>query len=222
MIVCGIIFTHNSSDRIENIVLRARAVLEPDIYVMDNESTDDTLKKAAGAGARILGSAKEGSSRVLQALEQVHELEYTHAILLNANNDTHRPEMIPMFVSAFWNSPQTIFVASSKQKGRASVTHALLTASAMCSIRDAWNSFRGYPIEDVLALHCVEKDALFDAETLVRASWAGLATRHLELDASCPVESQMGNSRDAIWFSLKLLGRSVVRYPSLLKRRLTL
>ena len=218
MIVCAILFTDNSAEHIENIILRARAALEPDIYVMDAGSSDDTLERAGTAGARLLSTTRYTGPLVLQALHQVHELGYTHAVMLNANNDTHRPEMIPMFVSAFWNAPHTIFVAAGKQKPRASVSNALLTASAMCTIRDAWNGFRGYPVADVLRLNGIANDAYVDAEILVRASWAGLCTRHLELDASCPKESQMGNSPAAIWFSLKLLGRGMIRFPALLRR----
>ncbi|MBN2715893.1 MAG: hypothetical protein JXX14_08555 [Deltaproteobacteria bacterium] len=222
MIVCAIIFTNNSAQKIENIVLRARAALEPDIYVMDAASTDDTLDVARIAGAGLLSRTRYTGPLVIQALKQVRELGYTHAILLNANNDTHRPEMIPMFVNAFWQSPRTIFVAAGKQKPRASVSNALLTASAMCTIRDAWNGFRGYPVNDVLRLKDIENAKYVDAEILVRASWAGLCTRHLELDTSCPDESRIGNSPEAIWFSLKLFGRGMVRYPALLRRRLAL
>lgn len=222
MIICAVIFTHNSADTIESLVLRARGVLEPDIYVMDDDSTDQTVELARAAGARMLRETQETGPKVLRALKQVHEWGYTHAVLLNANNNTHRPELIPMFVSAFWEAPHTIFVASGNRKPYTSVSNVLLTASAMCTIRDAWNSFRGYPIADILELQGIKSDAHFDAEILVRASWAGLATRHLELDASSPDEYRLGNSPEAILFSLKLLGCSVVRFPSLLRRRLAL
>jgi len=222
MIVCAILFTNNSSERIESIVLGARNVLEPDIYVLDKGSTDDTIAIAADAGARFLHYEASGQPSVIQALQQVHELGYTHAVLLNANNQTHRPELIPMFVSAFWQDPRTIFVAAGKQKTRASFSNALLTASAMCPIRDAWNGFRGYPVADVLNLTAVKNDMYFDAEILVRAAWAGLTTRHLEVDTFCPDESRIGNSPEAILFSLRLFGRGVMHMPSLLRRRLAL
>jgi hypothetical protein len=222
MIVCAILFTKNSSERIESIVLGARNVLEPDIYVLDKGSTDDTIAIAAGTGARFLRYEANGQPSVIQALQQVHELGYTHAVLLNANNQTHRPELIPMFVSAFWQDPRTIFVAAGKQKPRASFSNALLTASAMCPIRDAWNGFRGYPVADVLNLTAVKNDMYFDAEILVRAAWAGLTTRHLEVDTFCPDESRMGNSPEAILFSLRLFGRGMMHMPSLLRRRLAL
>jgi hypothetical protein len=222
MIVCAIIFTSNSSETIESIVLGARGVLEPDIYLLDKGSTDDTIDIAMSAGARFLQFEEGVEPAVLQALRQVHDKGYTHAVLLNANNSTHRPELIPMFVSAFWEAPHTIFVAAGKQKPRASVSNALLTASAMCTIRDAWNGFRGYPIEDVLRLSTIRNNAYFDAEILVRASWSGLSTRHLEVDTFCPDESKIGNSPEAILFSLRLFGRGMVRLPSLLRRRLAL
>ena len=222
MNVCAIIFTKDSADKIENIVLRARAMLEPDIYIMDMGSDDFTPQLAGAAGARLLSQTRYEGPIVFQALRQADELGYTHAVLLNANNETHRPELIPMFVNAFWKAPHTIFVATGKQKPRASVSNALLTASAMCTIRDAWNGFRGYPIAEVLQLGDMADDAHVDAEVLVRASWAGLSTRHLEVDTSCPIESEIGNSSHAIWFSLKLLGRGMIKLPALLRRRLAL
>lgn len=222
MMVCAIIYTHNSAEHIESLVLRTRSVLEPDVFILDNQSTDDTVAIAQRAGAKRLEGNTPENGLVVHALRKVQALKFTHAVFLNANNPTHVPEQIPLFVSAIWDSPHSIFVAQSKPTRRISVSNALLAASAMCSIKDAWNSFRIYPIDDILKLNCKEEGDNFAPEALVRASWAGIHTEHLELNASCPTEDEIGNSPKAILFSVKLFGGMLVRFPLLLRKRLTL
>ncbi|MBN2344511.1 MAG: hypothetical protein JXX29_01565 [Deltaproteobacteria bacterium] len=222
MMVCAVISTQNSADHIESIVLRTRAILEPDIFVLDHESTDDTVAIARASGAQILSSESDSKGLMISALEQIQNLGFTHAVFLNANNASHVPEQIPMFVNAVWQSPHCIFVAQSKGTRRSTVSNALLSAGALRTIKDAWNNFRIYPVEDILALNCKEDGEHFAPEALVRASWAGIHTKHLELDASCPIEHEIAQSPQALFLSVKLLGGMLIRFPALLRRRLAL
>lgn len=219
MMVCAIIHTQNSSEHIESIVLRARALLEPDIYVLDDNSSDDTIAIAQNAGAKILASHDSKGSIVEHALRLASQMQFSHAILMNANDPTHAPEHIRLFINAIWDNPHRIYVAVDKKSRKPSMANALLTASALRAFKAPWNRFRVYPIEGVLALNCKESGENFSAEALVRASWAGIYTTHIELESPSHFCCSQAPNTNAIWFGMKLFGEMLIRFPAVLRRR---
>ena len=216
MKICAIIITHNHEDIISDLVLRCRHALEPDVLLLDARSTVETLARAASAGAIVLDSERgEGDSLINRGLKAALELDYSHAVLVWAHrSDICIPEEIPRLVNTAWNRPDGIIIGVD-ENGRGNLWTSL---SALRPLGAQTSGFRLYPIEETLALQCREEGHAFDAESLVRASWAGIPT------APVPVNTRPSTPslQKPLFGQLerRLLLGMLRRLPRLLMRRL--
>jgi len=234
MKVCVVIPVYNNAGTVGDVVLRCRQVIEPDIVVVSDGSTDGSDDAAEQAGAMVFSLAEnKGKGRaILYGLEQAGKLGYTHAIVLDADGQ-HLPEEIPRFESAILDFPSRIwcgvrgmnedFTPIWSRRGR-SISNFWATLLGWQRCRDAQCGFRGYPIEETLALNCRENGFTFEMEVLIRASWAGLRIGHKDIDVYYPKErvTHFDMRRDNLrfsWLSFRMFWQMVLRIPVLLYRK---
>ena len=237
MRVCALIPVYNNKDTIADVVKRCRSVLEPDVLVISDGSTDgsDALAYEAG-GHLILNVKNEGKGAAIKrGLREASSLGYTHAIVLDADGQ-HLPEEIPQLLDAVWQQPDALWVCVRKmlpsaapvksRRGRA-ISNFWTTLNGLQRCRDAQSGFRCYPIEPVLALVCHENGFAFEMEVLVKASWAGMRIRHIDVEVLYPKDeakrvSHFDPYRDnvrASWLSFKLFFAMLIRAPLIVYNR---
>ncbi len=237
MKVCAIIPAYNNAPTIGDVILRCRQVIEPDIFVVSDGSTDDTPERARQAGSTVFEIDKNQGkgNAILHGLEKTKELGFTHAIVLDGDGQ-HLPEEIPQFIAASWDCPTRIWngvrrmgkdsTPASSRRGRA-ISNFWATLISWQRCRDTQCGYRVYPIDETLSLGCQEKGFPFEMEVLIRASWSGIRIGHKQIDVIYPEPSKrishFDMRRDNLkfsWLSFRMFWGMLARLPMLLYRRL--
>ena len=231
MRVCALIPVYNNRGTIGDVVRRCRAVLEPDVMVVSDGSTDGSDQIAYEAGARmILIPRNQGKgAAILRGLREALDLGYTHAIVLDADGQ-HLPEEIPRLLDGIWDEPDHLWVCVRKMEARntpaasrrgRTISNFWTTLNGWQRCRDAQSGFRCYPISKTLSLGCRETGFAFEMEVLVRASWAGVRISHLDVNVIYPKRSEdrvthfdpVKDNARASWVSFKMFWTMVFMSP---------
>ncbi len=240
MRICALIPVYNNVTTIAEVVKRCRKMIEPDVFVVSDGSTDGSDKVAFRAGANVISLPKnEGKgSAIRRGLAECQRLGYSHAIVLDADGQ-HLPEEIPRLMDAVWNAPDHLVVCVRRMesngsgeipvasiRGRA-ISNFWTTLNGWQRCLDAQSGFRCYPIDRTLALGCKEKGFAFEMEVLVRASWAGLRISHLEVDVYYPRREArithfdpMRDNMRASWLSFRMFLEMIARSPVIAYNRI--
>jgi glycosyltransferase involved in cell wall biosynthesis len=220
-------------------VKRCRAVIEPDVYVISDGSTDGSDAIALEAGANVISLPRnQGKGRaIIRGFIEAKKMGYSHAIVLDADGQ-HLPEEIPRLMEAVWNAPDHLWVCVRRMeseeippaslRGR-TISNFWTTLNGWQRCLDAQSGFRCYPIETVLALDCREAGFAFEMEVLIRASWAGLRISHLDVDVFYPKHRRdrithfdpMRDNFRASWLNFKMFWSMLARSPVIAYKRIT-
>lgn len=196
MKICALIPVYNNAKTVADVVSRCRAMIEPDIIVVSDGSTDGSERRAEEAGAIVIALPENRGKgeAIRKGLAAAAERGYTHAISLDADGQ-HMPEDIPRMTEAAWSYPERLWVGvrrmrpeespRSSRRGRA-ISNFWVAVNAWQESRDAQSGFRVYPVAKTLALGCREPGFAFEIEVLVRAAWAGIRIDHLAVDVMYP------------------------------------
>ena len=237
MKICALIPVYNNIDTISGVVERCRAVLEPDVFVVCDGSTDGSGDAAQGAGARVIRvESNTGKGNAIRTgLKHVLELGYTHVVVVDADGQ-HLPEEIPRLIVAATEEPDRIWVGvrkmesseipASSRRGR-SISNFWATVNGWQHCMDTQCGFRIYPIEKTLALNCKEKGFTYEMEVLVRASWAGMKIGHTDVNVVYPNGENRVTHFDMkkdnlnfTWLSFRMFFGMLGRSPVLLYKKL--
>jgi glycosyltransferase involved in cell wall biosynthesis len=231
MKICALIPVYNNAQTIGQIVERCRTVIEPDILVISDGSTDgsDVIAKQSGAWVERLQSNQGKGHAIRHGMRVALGEGYTHALVLDADGQ-HQPEEIPNLINASWNFPEKIWIGvrrmdknstpASSRRGRA-ISNFWTTVDGWQRCRDAQCGFRVYPIEETLDLRCRELGFAFEMEVLIRAAWAGLRFGHLDIDVLYPEEGRVSHfdkKKDNLrftWLSFRMFCQMLLRSPIL-------
>ncbi len=238
MRVCALIPVYNNVDTIQEVVKRCRAVIEPDVLVVSDGSTDgsDTAAESAGAQMVHLEKNQGKGAAIVFGLKMARDMGYTHAIVLDADGQ-HLPEEIPRLLDAVWEDPNRLWVCVRRMapiavpkaslRGR-TVSNFWTTVNGWQRCRDAQSGFRCYPISKTLALQCHEKGFAFEMEVLVRASWAGMRIGHIDVDVVYPRSGEtrithfnpLKDNLRASWLSFRMFLTMLARSPVLVYKKI--
>jgi dolichol-phosphate mannosyltransferase len=171
--------TWNERENIEKLIPRIRNVLQPvshEIIVVDDNSTDGTIKIARRLADVAVRKVREGQSKGLLCGMQLAK----HPIIITMDADLENdPELIRMLiqqVAAF-----DIVVASRTKLPRISEKIASKTLGKLLGVTDSFSNFRAFRKEAIskFNLRCGET---FGAEFLITAKKKGLKIGEIKYD----------------------------------------
>jgi uncharacterized protein (DUF2062 family) len=217
---------YNHGGTLRAVVERALAV-HPEVLVVDDGSTDgggDTLR---GLPVRLLRhETNRGKGQaILTAAREAHRLGMTHLATVDADGQ-HDPAELENFLGLLREAPEALVVGTRRfgadvpgasRFGR-SFSNFWLRVQTGVRIGDTQSGFRVYPVAVLLELPLRESGFSFEIEVLVRAAWAKVPLREVEVSVSYPADrvSHFLMLRDNARLSLlnfKLTMRTILPWP---------
>jgi len=208
-----VIPVYNHGRTLRDVVTRCIKIHDR-VMVVDDGSSDggaDTLEglevdiirhpKNLGKGVAILSAAK----RALRS-------GMTHMVTVDADGQ-HDPEDLRHFIPELEAHPDAIivgkrdfhgaYVPESSRVGRAISNFLLLTETGR-SLGDAQSGFRAYPIALFKHLNLRERRYSFEIEVLVKAVWAGIELREVDISIYYPSPAERVSHFHLFWDNLRL------------------
>ncbi len=208
-----VIPVYNHGRTLRDVVTRCIKIHDR-VMVVDDGSSDggaDTLEglevdiirhpKNLGKGVAILSAAK----RALRS-------GMTHMVTVDADGQ-HDPEDLRHFIPELEAHPDAIivgkrdfhgaYVPESSRVGRA-ISNFWLLAETGRSLGDAQSGFRAYPIALFKHLNLRERRYSFEIEVLVKAVWAGIELREVDISIYYPSPAERVSHFHLFWDNLRL------------------
>jgi len=191
--ICVVVPAYNDAATVAGVIDAVHRMAD-DVIVVDDGSTDGTAALLAGiAGIDVITHERNlgKGAALLAAFERAASRGCTHAITIDADG-RHQAADIPKFIEAIRQHPDSIIVGVRDLHGAGARrrTGILRTCSDFWVwaqtghwIRDARSGFRAYPVGPVLSLALKARQCGFEIESLVKAMWAGVPVRAVDVAA---------------------------------------
>jgi glycosyltransferase involved in cell wall biosynthesis len=190
-----VIPVYNHAAGVRDIAIRSLEVC-PDVLVVDDGSTDGSAEVLKGLPVRFIRHEKNRGkgAAILTAVEEARRLGMSHIITIDADGQ-HDPADITLFMPLIEKDPLAIVIGKrcfnvenvpfSSRFGRV-FSNFWLRVQTGCSLKDTQSGFRAYPtaLFDLLKLY--DKHYSFEIEVLVKAAWAGIALREVDISVHYP------------------------------------
>ncbi|HUW32764.1 MAG TPA: DUF2062 domain-containing protein [Planctomycetota bacterium] len=196
--ICVAVPACNDAATVAGLIDAVRRMADDVIVVDDVGSTDGSTGGTAALPAGIAGidvitreRNRGKGAALLAAFERAASRGCTHAITIDAGG-RHQAADIPKLVEAIRQHPDSIIVGVRDLHGAGARrrTGILRACSDFCVwvqtrhwIRDARSGFRAYPLGPVLSLALKAPQCGFEIESLVKAMWAGVPVRTVDVAA---------------------------------------
>jgi len=184
------------------------------VLVVDDGSTDGGAAALDGLPVSVVRHARNRGkgAAILTAAAEAHRMGATHIVTLDADGQFD-PRDFPRFARAVQEDPGAIVVGRRDfRAARAPLSARLGRAFSNFWFRvqtgepvgDARGGFRAYPVEVLELLKLREKRFSFEVEVLVKASWAGIPIREVEVSVRYPSDGQGVSHFNGITDNLRL------------------
>lgn len=223
-----VIPVYNHAATLRSVAERAMAF--GPLLVVDDGSSDGGADMLDGLGIEVIRHAANlgKGAAILTAAKRAEELGCTHIVTLDADGQ-HDPADIPRFLQALAEEPMSIVVGArdfntanvpgASRFGRA-FSNFWLRVQTGQRLSDTQSGFRGYPLSVLRRLKFSETRYSFEVEVLVRAAWAGLRLRDLDIGVHYPPARErvshfrgfMDNLRISL-LNTRLTMRSMLPWP---------
>ncbi len=190
-----VIPVYNHSATLREVVERALKAHDR-VLVVDDGSTDQGAGVLVGLPVRVVRHDKNrGKGKaIITAAREAHSMGVTHIITLDADGQ-HNPAEIDRFFLAIEEYPKALLVGKrdfqaagaplSRRFGRA-FSNFWFRVQTGRKIGDSQSGFRAYPLDVLMHLPLREKGFAFEIEVLVRAAWAGVEVRDVDVSVVYP------------------------------------
>ncbi len=224
-----VIPVYNHAATLRSVVARALAV-HPDVLVVDDGSSDRPLDRLQGLPVRLAVHPRNRGkgAAIMTAARLAQGLGMTHIVTIDADGQ-HDPADFARFVEAVAAEPLAIVVGKrdfdaaevpgSSRFGRR-FSNFWLRLQTGRSLGDTQSGFRAYPLAVLTGLKLREQHYSFEIEVLVRAAWAGVPLREVDISVHYPPPgervSHFHKFRDNLRLTLlntHLTMRSVLPWP---------
>jgi glycosyltransferase involved in cell wall biosynthesis len=221
------VFNHGKTLR--TVTERSLAVWA-DVLVVDDGSTDRGLETLSGLDLRMVRHEKNQGkgAAILTAAREAERVGMSHLVTLDADGQ-HDPADFLRFLPLIRETPLAVIVGkrifdknttpvlSRFGRGFSNFWFRVQTGQVL---QDTQTGFRAYPVEVLNGLKLHQKRYAFEVEVLVKAAWAGLEFREVDISVHYPpsVErvSHFKLFKDNLAISLlntRLTIRAVIPFP---------
>ena len=217
-----VIPVYNHARSLRGVVLKALAVHDT-VMVVDDGSTDGGCDTLQGLNILLLQhpvNSGKGSA-ILTAAKEARRLGMTHLVTIDADGQ-HDPAEFSRFASRVKSDPHAIVIGKRNFQtkdvpglsrfGR-HFSNFWLRLQTGQKVGDTQSGYRCYPLSVLEKLKLRENGYAFEVEVLVKAAWAGIALREVDISVYYPPESERISHFNVFWDNVRL---------SLLNTRLTL
>ena len=180
---CVIIPTYNNAGTVAEVARRALAVC-PNVFVVDDGSTDDTAAGLKGLDVRVLSHEhNRGKGCALKTgFKAAREAGFTHAVTVDADGQ-HFPEDIPGMVEASDRNPGDYIIGvrnlTSENMPRQNTfanrfSNFWFRLQTGQRLADTQSGFRIYPLDRLYGLGLLTSRYEAELELMVFAAWHGV------------------------------------------------
>ena len=208
-----VIPVYNHANTLRDVVTRCIRVHNR-VMVVDDGSSDGGADTLEGLEVDIIRHSKNFGKGVaiLSAAKKALRSGITHMVTVDADGQ-HDPEDLRHFIPELEAHPDAIivgkrdfhgaYVPESSRVGRA-ISNFWLLAETGRSLGDAQSGFRAYPIDLFKHLNLRERRYSFEIEVLVKAAWAGIELREIDISIYYPSPAERVSHFHLFWDNLRL------------------
>lgn len=190
-----VIPVYNHAGTLREVVTRALDVCG-DVLVVDDGSTDGSAEVLKGLPVGFIRhEINRGKGvAILTAAAEARRLGMSHIITIDADGQ-HDPANISQFIPVIQENPLAIVVGKrifnsktvpfSSRFGRG-FSNFWLRVETGYSLKDTQSGFRAYPVIILEWLKLHEKRYSFEIEVLVKAAWAGIELKEVDISVYYP------------------------------------
>ncbi len=194
-----VIPVYNHAETLRRVVLLALSV-HAHVMVVDDGSTDGGLETLRHLNIHIVRHDQNRGKGVaiLSAAREARLLGMTHLITIDADGQ-HDPADTLLFLSKLQEDPYAIVVGKRNFAGKnvpflsrfgRDFSNFWLRVQTGRSLQDTQSGFRAYPIAVLEWLNLHEKRYSFEIEVLVKAAWAGIELKEVDISVHYPERSE--------------------------------
>jgi len=208
-----VIPVYNHAGTLRDVVTRCIKVHDR-VMVVDDGSSDGGADNLEGLDVDIIRHPKNLGKGVaiLSAAKKALRSGMTHMVTVDADGQ-HDPDDFRRFIPELEAHPDAIiigkrdfhgvYVPESSRVGRA-ISNFWLLAETGRSLGDAQSGFRAYPIALFKHLNLRERRYSFEIEVLVKAAWAGIELREVDISIHYPSPAERVSHFHLFWDNLRL------------------
>jgi len=208
-----VIPVYNHAGTLRDVVTRSLKVHDR-VMVVDDGSSDGGVDTLEGLGVDIIRHSNNlgKGAAILSAAKKALRSGMTHMVTVDADGQ-HDPEDLRHFIPELEAHPDAIivgkrdfngaYVPESSRVGRA-ISNFWLLAETGRSLGDAQSGFRAYPIALFRHLNLRERRYSFEIEVLVKAAWAGIELREVDISIYYPSPAERVSHFHLFWDNLRL------------------
>jgi len=190
-----VIPVYNHAGTLRDVVVRALSVCK-DVLVLDDGSTDGSAEVIKGLPIHLVRHEKNRGkgAAILTAAREAERLGMTHIITLDADGQ-HNPADFPKFLPVIQENPLAIVVGKRILKNTKipissrfykHFSNFWFRVQTGISLKDTQCGFRAYPVAVLIWLDIHDKGYSFEEEVLVKAAWAGIPFKEVEVSIYYP------------------------------------
>jgi len=224
-----VIPVYNHSKSLRSVVMQALEV-HNNIIVVDDGSTDVVSDLLAGLSVRVIRHEKNRGKGVaiMTGAKEARRLGMTHIVTIDADGQ-HDPSDIRYFIPVIKRYPNAIVVGNrafqsnnvpGKSRFGRVFSNFWMRLQTGQILKDTQSGFRAYPLAALNRLKLREHRFSFEVEVLVKAAWAGIGLREVDISVYYPSVKDRISHFNVFWDNLlisllnfKLTMRSIAPIP---------
>lgn len=198
--ICIVIPTYNNAATIEHVV---DGVLKytPNIIVIDDGSTDDTLavlRKFSTIDVIAYGKNQGKGWAIRKGFERALDLGFDYAITIDSDGQ-HYPDDLPVFIDGLKKNPGSVIIGSrniaaegmpAKNTFANKFSNFWFWAETNIKLPDTQSGFRLYPIKFYKSTKFFTRKYEFEIEILVRSAWSNIKIIPVPINVHYPPKNE--------------------------------